>query len=162
VVRKPLAPISPARVNEVVTPVRLESSQKAALKPVAALRHEKVRSPAKVIALPARRVKAKSRPKVRKAIMPRTKQIESASAGLEEKAPPPAAEKSRKAGRGKAKSAGALNGQNKQLFIVLKGNYASLVDEHGLMKHLFSNPSANARYFKATEIEAKLQIVEKK
>ncbi|MFL6274960.1 MAG: hypothetical protein ACJ74G_07080 [Blastocatellia bacterium] len=60
-----------------------------------------------------------------------------------------AAAKSRKGGNGK-------------VYIIIEGQTASIVDEQGLMTHLFSNRSKNARYFEASEVEARLQIVLKR
>lgn len=49
-----------------------------------------------------------------------------------------------------------------KVFIILEGDNASLVDERGLMEHLLSGSSSKARYFEATEVEAKVQIIPKK
>jgi hypothetical protein len=49
-----------------------------------------------------------------------------------------------------------------KLFIILEGKTASLVDEQGLIAHLLSNNSQGARYFEASEVEARLQIVPKR
>jgi hypothetical protein len=47
-------------------------------------------------------------------------------------------------------------------FIILEGKTASLVDEQGLMMHIMSGPSEEARYFEVNEVEARVQIVSKK
>jgi len=60
-----------------------------------------------------------------------------------------AAAKSRKGGNGK-------------VYIIIEGQTANIVDEQGLMTHLFSNRSKHARYFEASEVEARLQIVLKR
>ena len=60
-----------------------------------------------------------------------------------------AAAKSRKAAGGK-------------VYIILEGQTASVVDEQGLMMHLFSNHAKNTRYFEASEVEARVQIVAKR
>ncbi len=49
-----------------------------------------------------------------------------------------------------------------KVFIILEGKSASLVDEHGLIAHLLANHSSDARYFEASEVEARLQIVPKR
>lgn len=49
-----------------------------------------------------------------------------------------------------------------KLFIILEGKTASLVDEQGLIAHLLANNSQGARYFEASEVEARLQIVPKR
>ncbi|HJQ24836.1 MAG TPA: hypothetical protein VKA60_13040 [Blastocatellia bacterium] len=49
-----------------------------------------------------------------------------------------------------------------KVYIIIEGQTASIVDEQGLMAHLFGNHSKNARYFEASEVEARLQIVPKR
>ena len=49
-----------------------------------------------------------------------------------------------------------------KVYIILEGQTASIVDEQGLMMHLFSNHSKNTRYFEANEVEARVQIVAKR
>ncbi|MCI0488537.1 MAG: hypothetical protein L0229_18265 [Blastocatellia bacterium] len=49
-----------------------------------------------------------------------------------------------------------------KVFIILEGDTASIVDEQGLMAHLISGSSSKARYFEASEVEARVQIVPKK
>jgi hypothetical protein len=51
--------------------------------------------------------------------------------------------------------------RNGKVYIILDGKLASLVDEQGLMMHLFTNPSSSARYFEASEVEARVQITKK-
>ena len=53
-------------------------------------------------------------------------------------------------------------GMNGKVFIILEGKSASLVDEQGLIAHLLANHSSGARYFEASEVEARLQIVPKR
>ena len=71
-------------------------------------------------------------------------------------------------GNGKAKtkrkssSKSRVASRNGKVYIILEGKTASLVDEQGLMQHLFASPSANARYFEASEVEARVHIVLKK
>jgi hypothetical protein len=48
------------------------------------------------------------------------------------------------------------------LYIIIEGKSANIVDEQGLMQHILSNPSATARYFEASEVEARVQIMPKK
>ncbi|HKP86602.1 MAG TPA: hypothetical protein VJZ26_10920 [Blastocatellia bacterium] len=52
--------------------------------------------------------------------------------------------------------------RNGSLYIIVEGKSANIVDEQGLMQHLMTNPSATARYFEASEVEARVQIVPKK
>ena len=49
-----------------------------------------------------------------------------------------------------------------KVYIIIEGQTASIVDEQGLMTHLFSNNSKNTRYFEASEVEARVQIVPKR
>ncbi|HXG94054.1 MAG TPA: hypothetical protein VNN73_17050 [Blastocatellia bacterium] len=51
--------------------------------------------------------------------------------------------------------------RNGRIFIILEGRAATLVDEQGLMLHLINNASADARYFEAKEVEARVHIVPK-
>jgi hypothetical protein len=51
--------------------------------------------------------------------------------------------------------------RNGKVFIILEGKTASVVDEQGLMMHLFTNPSSSAKYFEASEVEARVQIIKK-
>jgi hypothetical protein len=51
--------------------------------------------------------------------------------------------------------------RNGKVYIILEGKSASVVDEHALMMHLFTNPSSGARYFEASEVEARVQITKK-
>ena len=52
--------------------------------------------------------------------------------------------------------------KNGKVFIILDGKTANLVDEQGLIAHLLANSSPGARYFEASEVEARLQIVPKR
>jgi hypothetical protein len=49
--------------------------------------------------------------------------------------------------------------QRRKIYIILEGKSASIVTEQGLMQHLFNNPGSGARYFEASEVEARVQIV---
>lgn len=51
---------------------------------------------------------------------------------------------------------------NGRVYIIIEGQTASIVDEQGLMMHLFSNNSKTTRYFEASEVEARVQIVAKR
>lgn len=85
-------------------------------------------------------------PQVTEAVSTELKKMKSASARKRKnKAAPPAS-----------------RGANGKVFIVVDGKSASLVDEKGLIQHLLSNQSSTARYFEATEVEARVQIVHKK
>ena len=73
--------------------------------------------------------------------------------------------RSRKGSNQKAKSSSRSAkpaGKNGKVFIILEGKSASLVDEQGLIAHLLANNSSGARYFEASEVEARLQIVPKR
>ncbi|MGA9772060.1 MAG: hypothetical protein WBV94_23715 [Blastocatellia bacterium] len=61
-----------------------------------------------------------------------------------------------------AKRKSSSKSKNNKVYIILDGKTASIVDEQGLMQHLFSSPSPGARYFEASEVEARLQIAPKK
>ncbi len=67
----------------------------------------------------------------------------------------------RKAASSKVASARskAVNGK---LYIILEGDAATVVDQHGLMQRMMSKPSSSARYFEAHEVEARIQIVAKR
>jgi len=56
---------------------------------------------------------------------------------------------------GKAAAAG-------KVYIIIEGQTATVVNEQGLMAHLFSNRSKTTRYFEASEVEARVQIVLKR
>jgi hypothetical protein len=58
----------------------------------------------------------------------------------------------------KPRKAGAAG----KVYIIIEGQAASIVDEQGLMAHLFSNRSKTTRYFEASEVEARVQIVLKR
>ena len=51
--------------------------------------------------------------------------------------------------------------RNEKLYIILEGKSANIVNEQALMAHLFTNPSSGARYFEASEVEARVHIVKK-
>jgi len=51
--------------------------------------------------------------------------------------------------------------RNGKVYIILEGKSASVVDEQALMMHLFTNQSSSARYFEASEVEARVQIIKK-
>jgi hypothetical protein len=70
--------------------------------------------------------------------------------------------KTPRAPRRKSPSKSRPASRNGKVYIILEGKSASVVDEQGLMQHLFTNPSATARYFEASEVEARVHIVLKK
>jgi hypothetical protein len=76
-----------------------------------------------------------------------------------EKSVKPKKSSSNKRGAAAASRSGRKQGKK---FIILEGKSASLVDEHGLMLHIMSGPSSEARYFEVNEVEARVQIVTKK
>ncbi|HXG67853.1 MAG TPA: hypothetical protein VNO70_22325 [Blastocatellia bacterium] len=134
---------------------------------------KKARKVKKASAPPVAALQTKSQPKRRKPMMSRTKQAQSVIANVEETKSatpepaiaPPAAEEPKKAARNRKKNSGSIgaqNGQGKQLYIILRGNRATVTDELGLMRHVLQNPASDARYFKAVEVEARVQIVDKK
>jgi hypothetical protein len=66
--------------------------------------------------------------------------------------------------RSKKRSAakrGRSTERNGKVYIILDGKSANVVDEQGLMMHIFTNPSSGARYFEASEVEARVQITKK-
>jgi hypothetical protein len=64
----------------------------------------------------------------------------------------------RKRAAAKPRKAGAAG----KVYIIIEGHTASIVDEQGLMMHLFNNTSKTTRYFEANEVEARVQIVPKR
>lgn len=70
--------------------------------------------------------------------------------------------KTPRASRRKGSSKSRSSSRNGKIYIILEGKTASLVDEQGLMQHLFASPSNGARYFEASEVEARVHIVAKK
>ncbi|MEN3332182.1 MAG: hypothetical protein V7641_1547 [Blastocatellia bacterium] len=68
----------------------------------------------------------------------------------------------RAAPRRKAVAKSRKPAANGRVYIIIEGQTASIVDEQGLMMHLFSNNSKNTRYFEASEVEARVQIVPKR
>jgi hypothetical protein len=68
----------------------------------------------------------------------------------------------RAAPRRKAVAKSRKSAANGRVYIIIEGQTASIVDEQGLMMHLFSNNSKNTRYFEASEVEARVQIVPKR
>ena len=58
---------------------------------------------------------------------------------------------------------GKANGKgNGKVYIIVEGQNATIVDEKGLMAHLFSSNAKNVRYFEANEVEARVQIIPKR
>lgn len=63
----------------------------------------------------------------------------------------------------KSRGATASSGNHKsKTYIVLEGNSATIVDEQGLMLRILNGSTPGARYFEATEVEAKIQITAKR
>jgi hypothetical protein len=83
-----------------------------------------------------------------------------AIAGKPELAARPASE--RAAPRRKALAKSRKPAANGRVYIIIEGQTASIVDEQGLMMHLFNNNSKNTRYFEASEVEARVRIVPKR
>jgi hypothetical protein len=63
--------------------------------------------------------------------------------------------------RGPQKARAASKARKGKVYIIIEGRTANIVDEKGLMTHLFNNSAGTARYFEATEVEARVQIVPK-
>lgn len=68
----------------------------------------------------------------------------------------------RVASRKKALAKSRKSARNNKVYIIIEGQTASIVDEQGLMMHLFGNHSKNTRYFEASEVEARVQIMPKR
>ena len=68
----------------------------------------------------------------------------------------------RAAPRRKAVAKSRKPAANGRVYIIIEGQTASIVDEQGLMMHLFSNNAKNTRYFEASEVEARVQIMPKR
>jgi hypothetical protein len=70
-----------------------------------------------------------------------------------------------KPARSKKRTSAAARGRsserNGKVYIILEGKSANVVDEQGLMMYLFTNPTSGARYFEASEVEARVQITKK-
>jgi hypothetical protein len=62
---------------------------------------------------------------------------------------------------GGSKNASTSQKSGKQ-YIILVDNSATLVDELGLMRYLLDGPAPSARYFEASEVEARVQIIHKR
>ncbi|HYP27473.1 MAG TPA: hypothetical protein VE262_12215 [Blastocatellia bacterium] len=94
---------------------------------------------------------------IRKAVSQSTEMSEQLTD--KEKSVKPKKSSSNKRGASPASRSGRKQGKK---FIILEGKSASLVDEHGLMLHIMSGSSPEARYFEVNEVEARVQIVTKK
>jgi hypothetical protein len=97
----------------------------------------------------------------------RQERAESSNGTVEERAPATTAKVARSRNGSNRKRKDSLkNAQSARkqgkVFIILEGKSASLVDEQGLIAHLLANHSSGARYFEASEVEARLQIVPKR
>ncbi|HWP42876.1 MAG TPA: hypothetical protein VNO14_06565 [Blastocatellia bacterium] len=71
----------------------------------------------------------------------------------------PARKKSRSREAAPARSSVNGSRKNSKTYIILEGKSARLVDANGLMEYILSGSSTDSRYFEATEVEARLQIV---
>jgi hypothetical protein len=68
----------------------------------------------------------------------------------------------RAAPRKKAAAKSRKPAKTSKVYIIIEGQTASIVDEQGLMTHLFGSHSKHARYFEASEVEARVQIMPKR
>jgi hypothetical protein len=92
---------------------------------------------------------------------------ESSTAPLEERGSPATSKATRpRSGQNRKRREPARNTQpaskNGKVFIILDGKAANLVDEQGLIAHLLANNTPGTRYFEASEVEARVQIVPKR
>ena len=92
--------------------------------------------------------------------------IETSPQTIESTQPAATSKSARSENGSNRKKSSSKNGQpakkTGKVFIILEGKSASLVDEQGLIAHLLANHSSGARYFEASEVEARLQIVPKR
>jgi hypothetical protein len=56
----------------------------------------------------------------------------------------------------------SVKARDGKLYIILEGDTATVVDQHGLMQRMMTRSSSSARYFEAHEVEARIQIVPKR
>jgi hypothetical protein len=108
-----------------------------------------------------------ARKTVREESIKKQERAESPNAPLEERGSSAMAKVARPgSGSNRKRREPARNAQparkNGKLFIILDGKTANLVDEQGLIAHLLANNSPGTRYFEASEVEARLQIVPKR
>lgn len=124
-------------------------------KSAASLKKEK---PARA-ARPAKRRKQKRK----KRLMPVKSESSTRSTSGAVSEQPSAAKKSKQKSRPRKSNAGSsVKGRDGKLYIILEGDSATIVDQHGLMQRMMSKTSSSARYFEAHEVEARIQIVPKK
>jgi hypothetical protein len=122
-----------------------------------------------------RKAALKSRLKESSKMTRKAKSITNASEARKESSPSPAATEREsilnQAANGKAaasrkkraRGSGASASNHKgKTYIVLEGNSATLLDEQGLMMRVLNGSSPGARYFEATEVEARVQIIAKR
>lgn len=116
---------------------------------------------------PMKQGKRMARKTVREESIKKQERADSSNAPLEERQSPAAAKVARATnGSNRKRREPARNTQpakkNGKVFIILDGKTANLVDEQGLIAHLLADNSPGTRYFEASEVEARLQIVPKR
>ena len=116
---------------------------------------------------PMKQRKRMARKTVREESIKKQDRAETSTAPLEERDSAAAAKVARpRNGSNRKRREPARNtkpaGKNGKVFIILDGKTANLVDEQGLIAHLLANNSPGTRYFEASEVEARLQIVPKR
>ncbi len=75
---------------------------------------------------------------------------------------PAAAKKTKRTSARKSNAPSAPKARDGKLYIIMEGDSATIVDQHGLMQRMMSKSSSSARYFEAHEVEARIQIVPKR
>jgi hypothetical protein len=109
---------------------------------------------------PAKRLKRKRKKKAMPAKSEQSLSKPTPAAAIEK---PAAAKKTkRKSSARKSVTGSSMKPRDGKLYIVLEGDSATIVDQHGLMQRMMSRSSSSARYFEAHEVEARIQIVPKR
>ncbi|MEW6208784.1 MAG: hypothetical protein AB1631_10480 [Acidobacteriota bacterium] len=109
----------------------------------------------------ARSVKRLKRKRKKKQMPAKSEQsLQKSASVVSEK---PAAQKKAKRKPSARKPAGSsVKARDGKLYIILEGDTATVVDQHGLMQRMMTKSSSSARYFEAHEVEARIQIVPKR
>jgi hypothetical protein len=141
---------------------------KAAPYPSESVKPKQIKAPLKGAASPRPKLKPVKTEKSEKCGMEKKqKNTESRTQSAVSPASPVNAAVEKKAGKNRSKPRrgkdASQNGRSPRksgkTYIIVEGRTASIVDEHGLMQHILSQPSSDARYFEATEVVARVQIV---
>jgi hypothetical protein len=105
-------------------------------------------------ALSVKRLKRKRKKKLMPA---KSEPIQKSAPVVSEK---PAVKKAKR--KSSARKPASVKARDGKLYIILEGDTATVVDQHGLMQRMMTRSSSSARYFEAHEVEARIQIVPKR